>query len=137
MQRSRYAILAKNMKVTQTSSFCSIHQENTSKSCLQLNLIIFTDFHSSTVNEDKLQNLSIWRFLLRSGSPILVKIWKWLKFLNSVPFFKKTQRNHVYNWIWSFWLTSQFYRRQSSKLVNLKISSKVHLCDFGQNLKMT
>ena len=26
------------------------------ESCLQLNLIIMTDFHSFTVNEDKLQN---------------------------------------------------------------------------------
>ena len=26
--------------------------------------------------------------------------------------------------------------RQTIKLVNLKISSKVWLCDFGQNLKM-
>ena len=64
--------------MTKTSSFCSIHQENTCKSCLQLNLIIFTDFHSFTVNEDKHQ-----------------------------------------------------------KLVNLKISAKVWVSDFGQNLKMT
>ena len=35
------------------------------------------------------------------------------------------------------WL-SQFYSewRQTSKLVNLKISDKVWVCDFGQNLKM-
>ena len=36
------------------------------------------------------------------------------------------------------WL-SQFYGewKQTSKLVNLKISAKVWLSDFGQNLKMT
>ena len=36
------------------------------------------------------------------------------------------------------WL-SQFYSewRQTSKLVNLKISAKVLVYDFGQNLKMT
>ena len=36
------------------------------------------------------------------------------------------------------WLT-QFYSewRQMSKLVNLKISAKLLVCDFGQNLKMT
>ena len=45
------------------------------------------------------------RFLLRPECAILVKIWKWLKFLNSVPFIKKTLVNHVYNQIWSFWLT--------------------------------
>ena len=64
-----------------------------------------TDFHSFTVNEDKLQNQSIWRFLLWSGYVILVKIGKWLKLLYSVPFIKKTLLNQVYIRIWSFWLT--------------------------------
>ena len=45
------------------------------------------------------------RFLLRSGNAILVKIWKWLKLLNSVVFIKKTLVNQVYIRIWSFWLT--------------------------------
>ena len=45
-----------NLKMTKTSSFCSIHQENTCKSSLHSNLIILTDFHSFTVNEEKLQN---------------------------------------------------------------------------------
>ena len=45
------------------------------------------------------------RFLLRSGYVIKVKIWKWLKLLNSVPFIKKTLVNHVYIRIWSSWLT--------------------------------
>ena len=44
-------------------------------------------------------------FLLRSGFVILVKIWKWLKLLNSVRFRKKTLVNRVYIRIWSFWLT--------------------------------
>ena len=45
------------------------------------------------------------RFLLRSGRPILVKIWKWLKLLKSLPFIKKTLVNHVYIRIRSSWLT--------------------------------
>ena len=45
------------------------------------------------------------RFVLRSEYPIQVKIWKWLKLLNSVPFIKKPLVNQVYIWIWSFWLT--------------------------------
>ena len=45
------------------------------------------------------------RFQLRSEYPILVKIWKWLKLLNSVPFIKKTLVNQLYIGIWSFWLT--------------------------------
>ena len=70
-----------------------------------MNLIILTDIHSFTVNEAKLQNYSIWRFLLRSGYAILVKIWNWLKLLISVPFMRKKLVNHVYIWIWSSWLT--------------------------------
>ena len=37
------------------------------KSCLHSNLIILTDFHSFTVNEEKLQNESIFK--------ISAKIW--------------------------------------------------------------
>ena len=44
-------------------------------------------------------------FLVKSGYAILVKIWKWLKLLNSVPFIKKTLVNHLYIRIWSSWLT--------------------------------
>ena len=45
------------------------------------------------------------RFLLSSEYAIQVKIWKCLKLLNSVLFIKKTLVNHLYIWIWSFWLT--------------------------------
>ena len=45
------------------------------------------------------------RFLLRSEYAIQVKIWKWLKLLNSVPFIKKPLVNQVCIWFWSFWLT--------------------------------
>ena len=45
------------------------------------------------------------RFLVRSEYVIQVKIWKWLKLLNSVPFIKKPLVNHVYIRVWSFWLT--------------------------------
>ena len=58
-------------------------------------------------------------FLLRSGYAILVKIWKWLKLLNSVPFIKKRLLNHVYIRIWSSWLT--FTVSQGMK-ANIKIS---------------
>ena len=43
-------------------------------------------------------------FLLRSVYTIKVKIWKWLKLLNSVPFIKKTLVNLIYIRIWAFWL---------------------------------
>ena len=72
---------------------------------MHLNLIIFADFHSFTVNEEKLQNSQFPSFLLRSGYVILVKIWKWLKLLNSFTSIKKVLLNHVYIRIWSSWLT--------------------------------
>ena len=65
------------------------------------------------------KNSQFSSFLLRSGCAILVKIWKWLKLLNSVPFIKKWLLNHVYIWIWSSWLT--FTVSQGMK-ANIKIS---------------
>ena len=65
------------------------------------------------------------RFLLRSEYPIQVKIWKWLKLLNSVPFIKKRLLNHIYIWIWSSWLT--FTVSQGMK-ANIKI------CQFSRFL---
>ena len=50
------------------------------------------------------KNSQFSNFLLRSRYAIQVKIWKWLKLLNSVPFIKKTLVNHVYIRIWSCWL---------------------------------
>ena len=100
--------------MTKTSKFCSIHQENTCKSSLPLNLIILTDFYSfdSEWRETpKLVNFSMYT--------IKVKIWQWPKLLNSFPFIKKTLVNHLYIWIWSFWLT--FTALQWMK-TNFKIS---------------
>ena len=65
------------------------------------------------------RNSQFSSFLLRYGYAILVKIWKWLKLLNSVPFIKKRLLNHVYIWIWSSWLT--FTVSQGMK-ANIKIS---------------
>ena len=88
-------------------------------------------------------NFKIGQFsilLLRSLYAIYFKIWKWLKLLNSLPFFKKTLGNHLYIWIWPFWLT---FRALQWMKTNSKISQfssfliAVQLCDFGQNLKMT
>ena len=59
------------------------------------------------------------RFLLRSEYPIQVKISKWRKLLNYVPFIKKRLLNHVYIRIWSSSLT--FTVSQGMK-ANIKIS---------------
>ena len=59
------------------------------------------------------------RFLPRTEYVIQVKIWKWLKLLNSVPFIKKTLVNQVYIRIWSFWLTFTDFQWMKT---NFKIS---------------
>ena len=59
------------------------------------------------------------RFLLRSEYAIQVKIWKWLKLLNSYPFVKKRLVNHVYIWISSSSVT--FTVSQGMKL-NIEIT---------------
>ena len=75
------------------------------------------------MNEDKLRNYSIWRFLLRSEYTIQVKIWKWLKLLNSVPFIKKTLVNQVYIRYWSFWLTFTILQWMNKNFKNGQFSS--------------
>ena len=63
------------------------------------------------------------RFLLRSEYAILVKIWKWLKLLNSVQFIKKTLVNQVYIRIWSFWLTFTVFQWMKENSKNSQFSS--------------
>ena len=63
------------------------------------------------------------RFLLRSEYTIQVKIWKWLKLLNSVPFIKKPLVNQVCIWIWSFWLTFTVLQWMKKNSKNSQFSS--------------
>ena len=68
------------------------------------------------------KNSQFSSFLLRSGYAILIKIWKWLKLLNSFLFIKKQVLNHVYIRIWSSWLTFTVSHgmNATSKLVNFQ-----------------
>ena len=63
------------------------------------------------------------RFLLRSEYAIQVKIWKWLKLLNSVPFVKKSLVNQGCIWIWSFWLTFTVLQWMKKNSKNSEFSS--------------
>ena len=63
------------------------------------------------------------RFLLRSEYAIQVKIWKWLKLLNSVPFIKKPLVNQVWIWIWSSWLTFTVLQWMKKNSKNSQFSS--------------
>ena len=83
---------------------------------------IWSSWLTFTVSQRTKANIKISqfsRFLLRSVYTIQVKIWKWLKLLNSVPFIKEPLLNHVYIQIWSSWLT--FTDLQGMK-ANIKIS---------------
>ena len=79
-----------------------------------------------TVSQGMKANIKISqfsRFLLRSEYAIQVKIWKWLKLLNSVPFIKKPLVNQVYIWIWSFWLTFTVLQWMKKNSKNSQFSS--------------
>ena len=79
-----------------------------------------------TVSQGMKANIKISqfsRFLLRSEYPIQVKIWKWLKLLNSVPFIKKPPVNQVYIRIWSFWLTFTVLQWMKKNSKNSQFSS--------------
>ena len=69
------------------------------------------------------KNSQFSSFLLWSGYAILVKIWKWLKLLNSVPFIKKPIVNQVYIRIWSFWLTFTVLQWMKKNSKNNQFSS--------------
>ena len=87
---------------------------------------IWSSWLTFTVSQGMKANIKICqfsRFLLRSEYPIQVKIWKWLKLLNSVPFIKKPLVNQVYIRIWYFDWLSQFYSewRKTPKIVNFQV----------------
>ena len=103
--RSRYAILVKIwkwLKLLNSVPFIKKRLLN------HVYIRIWSSLLTFTVSQGMKANIKITqfsRFLLRSEYAIQVKIWKWLKLLNSVPFIKKPLVNQVCIWIWSFWLT--------------------------------
>ena len=97
-----------------------------------------SQFHREWRQTSKLVNfqdfcyIRIWSFLfdhfkfpakVLSKYPIQVKIWKWLKLLNSVPFIKKPLVNQVYIRIWSFWLTFTVLQWMKKNSKNSQFSS--------------
>ena len=103
--RSGYAILVKILKWLKLLNSVPFIKKRL------LNYVyirIWSSWLTFTVSQGMKANIKISqfsRFLLRSEYPIQVKIWKWLKLLNSVPFIKKPLINQVYFRIWSFRLT--------------------------------
>ena len=118
--RSRYAI---HVKIWKWLKLLNSYQFTKKTLVNQLYIRIWSFWLTFTVlqwmkKNNKNNQFSI--FLLRSVYVILVKIWHWLKLLNSVPFMKKTLLNQVNIRIWSCF--SQFCSewRQTSKLVNFQ-----------------
>ena len=115
--RSLYAILVKiwkRVKVLNSVPFIKKTLIN------HVYIRIWSYWLTFTVSPGMKANIKISqfsRFLLRSEYAIQVKIWKWLKLLNSVPFIKKTLVNHIYLRIWWCWLTLKFllWMKKNSK----------------------
>ena len=87
---------------------------------------IWSSWLTFRVSQGMMANIKITqfsRFLLRPEYPIEVKIWKWLKLLNSVPFIKKPLVNQVYIRIWSFWLTFTVLHQMKKNSKNRQFSS--------------
>ena len=87
---------------------------------------IWSSWLTFTVSQGMKANIKISqfpRFLLRSEYAIQVKIWKWLKLLNSLPFIKKPLVNQVYIRIWSFWLTFTVFQWMKENSNNSQFSS--------------
>ena len=117
--RSEYAILVKIWKWLKLLNSVPFIRKRVLN---HVYIRIWSSWLTFTVSQGMKGNIKISqfsRFLLRSEYPIQVKIWKWLKLLNSVPFIKKWLLNHVYIRIWSSWLT--FTVSQGMK-ANIKIS---------------
>ena len=100
---------------------------------------IWSSWLTFTVSQGMKANIKISqfsRFLLRSEYPIQVKIWKWLKLLNSVPFIKKPLVNQVYIRIWSFWLTFTVLQWMKKNSKNSQFSSFLLRSGYPIKLKI-
>ena len=89
---------------------------------------IWSSWLTFTVLQWMKTNLKISQFSrcpLCSEYVIQVKIWKWLKLLNSAALIKKTLVNQVYIRIWSFWLTFTVLQWMKK---NFKISQFQDFC---------
>ena len=121
--RSGYAILVKIwkwLKLLNSYPFIKKRLVNHVYIRIWSSSLIFTVSQGMKANM-KISQFS--RFLLRSEYAIQVKIWKWLKLLNSVPFINKPPVNQVCIWIWSFWLTFTVLQWMKKNLKNSQFSS--------------
>ena len=121
--RSGYAILVKIWKwIKLLNSYPFIKERLVNHFYIRIRSSWLTFTVSRGMNANiKISQFS--RFLLRSEYPIQVKIWKWLKLLNSVPFIKDPLVNQVYIRIWSFWQTFTVLQWMKKNSKNSQFSS--------------
>ena len=103
--RSKYPI---EVKIWKWIKLLNSYPFNKKRLVNHVYIRIWSSSLTFTVSQGMKANIKISqfsRFLPRSEYAIQVKIWKWLKLLNSVRFIKKPLVNQVCIWIWSFWLT--------------------------------
>ena len=82
------------------------------------------------------KNSQFSRFLLRSGYAILVKIWKWLKLLNSVAFIKKRLLDHFYILTWASWLTFTVSQGMKANIKIIKFSKFLLRSEYPIQVKI-
>ena len=102
-------------------------------------ILTWASWLTFTVSQGMKGNIKIIKFskfLLRSECPIQVKIWKWLKLLNSVPFIKKKLVNQVYIRIWSFWLTFTVFLWMKENSKNSQFSSFLQRSRYAIHVKI-
>ena len=138
--RSGYAILVKIWKwITLLNSYPFIKKSLVNHVYIR----IWSFWLTFTVSQGMKANIKISqfsRFLLRSEYAIQVKIWKWLKLLNSVPFIKKPLVNQVYIRIWSSWLTFTLLQWMKANFKISQFSRFLLRSEYAiqvKNLKMT
>ena len=121
--RSEYVILEKIWKWLKLLNSVPFNKKTLVN---QVYIRIWSSWLTFTVLQWMKANFKIgqfWRFLLRSEYAIQVKIWKWLKLLNSVPFIEKPLVNQVYIRIWSFSLTFTVLQWMKENSKNSQFSS--------------
>ena len=138
--RSGYAIYVKIwqwLKPLHSFSFIKKTLVNYFYISIWLFWLTFTAFQRKNTNF-KISQFS--GFLLRYEYAIQVKIWKWLKLLNSLPYIRKTLVNQGYIRIWFFSTDFHSFTVNEENLQNYSIfmfSAKVRVCETCQSLKMT
>ena len=129
--RSEYAILVKiwkSLKLLNSVPF--IKKPLVNQVCISIWPFWLTFTVLQWMNKNS-KNSQFSSFLLRSGYAILVKIWKWLKLLNSVPFIKKRLLNHVYIRIWSSGMTLTVLQWMKKNSKNSQFSSFLLRCGYA------